>query len=53
MRYILAIIDDKDTEFYTSLKKLCNLKGYSYYYLRNKKFPIQYKGKLIIKKQLN
>lgn len=40
-------------ETFGSLKTLCKVKKWSYYYLRNKKLPIKYKGIDIVKTPFN
>jgi hypothetical protein len=41
---IIILTNLKDFECWGSLVELCKVKGFSYNYLKRKKFPFEYKG---------
>ncbi len=43
-RQVIVIESENKPEVYSTLTKLCEIKGFSYHYLKGLKFPFKYKG---------
>ena len=44
MKEVITLTKGSQIEVWGSLTEICRIKGYSYYYLRNKKYPFEYRG---------
>ena len=49
MKNIIILTNGGSYEAWGSLVELCKVKGYSYNYLKRKKYPFEYKGVLFVR----
>ena len=52
MKTVILVNKENKTEAYTGFKKMCNILGLPYNYLKRFKYPINYKDLIIDKVEL-
>jgi hypothetical protein len=53
MKKVLILRDERGERVYSTLTSLCREMGWSYNWIKTKKYPFEYRGYTVIRKEIN